>query len=75
MTACNYPNCDGGPHSGYCHVDCREAPQQLIECNACDGSGVEVFGTWVYEHGCGYGHNSTDERPCGKCNGNGWWIE
>jgi len=20
---CNYPDCDGGPQTGYCHVDCR----------------------------------------------------
>ena len=21
---CNYPDCDGGPSTGYCHVRCRE---------------------------------------------------
>jgi hypothetical protein len=20
---CNYPNCDGGPQTGYCHKNCR----------------------------------------------------
>jgi DnaJ-class molecular chaperone len=52
-----------------------DAPQQIFTCEACEGSGVEVFGTWVYEHGCGFGHNSTDERPCGACNGAGWWVD
>lgn len=40
-------------------------------CPACDGSGVEVFGVTVYEHGCGFSHPSTDERPCGQCAGEG----
>lgn len=22
---CNYPNCDGGPATGYCHIKCRAA--------------------------------------------------
>lgn len=21
---CHYPNCDGGPATGYCHADCRQ---------------------------------------------------
>lgn len=50
-------------------------PEQIFTCEACDGSGVEVFGTWIYEPGCGHGHNSTDERPCGACNGAGWWVD
>lgn len=29
--ACNYPNCDGGYATGYCHTDCRKQhePKQL----------------------------------------------
>jgi hypothetical protein len=23
VTVCNYPDCDGGPATGYCHVSCR----------------------------------------------------
>lgn len=52
-----------------------EAPQQWFVCDACNGSGVEVFGIWVYEPGCGFGHDSTDERPCGKCAGAGGWPD
>lgn len=40
-------------------------------CDACLGSGVEVFGITVYEPGCGYSHDSTDERPCPACGGSG----
>jgi hypothetical protein len=25
IIGCNYPDCDGGPAAGYCHVTCREA--------------------------------------------------
>lgn len=42
-----------------------------LVCEACDGSGVEVFSVTVYEHGCGYSHDSTDERPCRVCDGAG----
>lgn len=52
-----------------------EAPQQWFTCDACDGSGEEVFGIWVYEPGCGYGHTSTDGRPCSKCCGEGGWLD
>ena len=51
-----------------------DPPEQWFVCNACEGSGVEVFGTWVYEPGCGFGHASSDERPCRECNGAGGWI-
>ena len=40
-------------------------------CPACDGSGVEVFGITVYEPGCCFSHDSTDERPCRLCDGSG----
>jgi DnaJ-class molecular chaperone len=67
---------------GCTQQECDEAqpgywdpPQTWHQCDACDGSGVEVFGTFVYEPGCGFGHDSTDERPCGKCNGAGGWVD
>lgn len=50
-------------------------PEQWFVCDACDGSGEEVFGYWGYEAGCGHGHTIEDGRPCGKCNGHGGWIE
>lgn len=44
---------------------------RIINCEACEGSGVTVFSAWVYENGCGYAHDSTDERPCEDCLGTG----
>jgi hypothetical protein len=26
QSVCRYPDCDGGPATGYCHVDCRVKP-------------------------------------------------
>lgn len=49
-------------------------PEQWFECRACDGYGVEVFGTTVYEPGCGFSHASSDERPCPHCHGDGGRI-
>lgn len=49
-------------------------PEFLNDCPACDGTGVEVFGITVYEHGCGFSHPSTDERPCGHCGGTGFFV-
>lgn len=46
-----------------------------VTCDACGGYGAEVFGTRVYEPGCGFAHDSSDERPCEKCHGNGGWIK
>lgn len=54
--------------------DVPYAPQQWFDCPTCCGSGVEVFGITVYEHGCGFSHPSTDERPCERCRGYGGWI-
>jgi hypothetical protein len=28
---CQYPDCDGGPATGYCHVDCREEAEVMRE--------------------------------------------
>lgn len=52
-------------------------------CEACDGTGEIIFAIWVYEHGCGFGHESSDGRPCEHCGGTGkttpqpdrpWWM-
>lgn len=29
MNGCRYPHCDGGPATGYCHVNCREHPNLI----------------------------------------------
>lgn len=52
-----------------------EPPEQWFTCDACDGSGEEVFGYWGYEPGCGHGHMMDDARPCGRCGGAGGWID
>lgn len=52
-----------------------DAPQQWFTCGACDGSGVEAFAIRVYEPGCYFAHDSSDERPCERCHGNGGWID
>jgi DnaJ-class molecular chaperone len=58
---CYYPgDCDGS---------CQHPEPEV--CEACGGSGVIVFATRIYEHGCGFAHDSTDERPCEDCLGTG----
>lgn len=52
-----------------------DPPQQWFVCDACEGSGEEVFGYWGYEPGCGHGHMIEDGQPCGKCNGDGGWLD
>lgn len=43
----------------------------FVDCPVCDGSGVVVFAISVHEPGCGYSHESADEKRCGACNGTG----
>lgn len=50
------------------------APLQWFTCEACDGSGVQAFRVSVYEHGCGFPHDDTDERPCPECLGDGGFV-
>ena len=58
---CYYPgDCDGS---------CQHPEPE--NCEACGGSGVIVFATRVYEHGCGFAHDSSDERRCDVCLGTG----
>ncbi len=52
-----------------------EPPQQWFVCDVCEGSGVEAFRVTVYEHGCGFPHDDTDERPCRCCDGAGGWMD
>jgi DnaJ-class molecular chaperone len=52
-----------------------DPPQQWFECDACDGSGEIVRGHWGYEPGCTHAHRMEIGEPCGKCNGEGGWID
>jgi hypothetical protein len=52
----------------------EHVPQRLDACGMCEGSGVETFNIVVYEPGCYFTHDSTDERPCPECNGNGFTV-
>lgn len=54
---------------GDCDGSCTHSEPDV--CEACDGSGVEVFGITVYEPGCSFSHESSDERPCPLCDGSG----
>lgn len=51
------------------------APEQWFVCEACDGEGVIARRISVYEAGCGFPHDDTEERPCEACNGAGGWID
>lgn len=46
-------------------------PQQWRVCETCDGEGHIVIAITVYEAGCGFPHDDTDERPCPTCGGAG----
>lgn len=49
-------------------------PETWEDCPACDGAGIQVYRVTVYEHGCGFPHDDSDERPCGLCGGARGWI-
>jgi hypothetical protein len=53
----------------------EEAPLQWVDCDVCNGSGVEAFRVTIYERGCGFPHDDSDERPCPQCGGNGGWLD
>lgn len=71
---CKYPDCDGGYATGYCHDDCREAPQRAVDCDRCDGKGYIVKRVTVYESGCHFPHDDSEEVECGYCAGLGWYV-
>ena len=68
---CSYPE----PNCPCLTLLKEHVPLQTQTCEACDGSGVEVYGVTIFEHGCGFHHDSTDERPCRECEGRGWNVE
>lgn len=46
-------------------------PWFLDTCPDCGGSGVIARRVTVYEAGCGFPHDDTDERKCEACDGFG----
>lgn len=46
-------------------------PWFLEDCPACDGKGITVHGTIVYEAGCGFPHDDSYELKCEACDGFG----
>lgn len=51
-----------------------ETPQQWFTCDLCDGMGVIGRRVTVYEHGCGFPHDDTEENTCINCGGVGGWV-
>lgn len=56
-------------------MDWDEPPLQIFTCGVCDGRGYTLHRVTVYEHGCGFPHDDTDERPCEHCGGYGEFID
>lgn len=50
------------------------APEILVDCAECGGDGYTVHRIRVYEHGCGFAHDDTEERRCDACNGVGFDV-
>ena len=51
-----------------------EPPLQWFDCEECGGDGYTVHRITVYEAGCGFPHDDTDERVCTRCLGKGGWL-
>lgn len=54
--------------------DYDDAPLEWFDCDKCDGYGTVAYRVTVYEHGCGFPHDDTDERSCPACGGEGGWY-
>lgn len=48
-----------------------EPPLQWYVCRDCGGDGHTVHRITVYEAGCGFPHDDSEERPCELCGGAG----
>jgi hypothetical protein len=46
-------------------------PWHLIDCLECGGSGIVPRRITVYEAGCAFPHDDTDEAKCADCDGSG----
>lgn len=64
--ACNYPDCDGGYATGYCHNDCR-----VVACEACGTEGRLYVTNYDASQGC---WGERDIGPCPYCDGTGGEI-
>lgn len=51
-----------------------EAPLTMVPCEVCDGYGYTAHRITVYEHGCGFPHDDTEERSCPECLGIGFFV-
>jgi hypothetical protein len=52
----------------------NHGPWFLETCPDCDGFGTIASRVTVYEHGCAFSHDDTDECPCATCDGFGTVI-
>jgi hypothetical protein len=51
--------------------DDADGATMFVPCDNCDGSGIIARRVTVYEHGCGFPHDDTEESPCPECDGTG----
>ena len=54
--------------------DYKDVPMQWFVCDACDGYGYEGRTVTVYDPGCAWPRQDTEEWPCSHCGGDGGWI-
>lgn len=51
-----------------------EAHEIWKDCEVCGGEGVIYKPAFVYEAGCGFGHDDVHSVECDACAGNGGFI-
>jgi len=69
---CRYSGSLGGDCDGSCQ--CPPPPEIWKDCDICGGEGVIYKNAWVYETGCGFGHDDVHSVECDACAGNGGFI-
>ncbi len=69
---CRYPGSLGGD----CDGSCQHPPPPEIwkDCEVCGGEGAIYKSIFVYEAGCGFGHDDVYSVECDACAGNGRFI-
>ncbi|MDI3563517.1 hypothetical protein [Bradyrhizobium sp. Arg816] len=55
-------------------TDLLNAPEVWKDCEICGGEGVIYRNIFVYEAGCGFGHDDVYSVECDACAGNGGFI-